>query len=90
MREYERPHINRGIFEKDRQTGYPMSPFRKEVCMDNSYLWKQFEASGNITDYLKYTACTSEDEGQYKTKEGKRGGDTEYGNWNGVGRHASW
>ena len=59
--------------------------------MDNSYLWKQFETSGNINDYLKYTACTSEEDKQPTSKEGKRGGSTsDYSNWNGVGRHAGW
>ncbi|MDO5291937.1 MAG: hypothetical protein Q4F05_04220 [bacterium] len=58
--------------------------------MDNGNLWKQFETSGEITDYLKYTACTRESDSSYTTKEGERGGNTDYGNWNGVSRHASW
>lgn len=58
--------------------------------MDNSNLWKQFEVTGDITDYLKYTACTEEDRRAYTTKEGERGGNTDYGNWNGAGRHAGW
>lgn len=58
--------------------------------MEDRDFWKRFEESGNILDYLNYTACTNE-ESQIRTlKEGERGGSTDYGYWNGVSRHASW
>ncbi len=60
--------------------------------MENSYFWERFEHSGNIADYLKYTACTKENvlNGTSDSKEGRRGGFTDYGNRNGVGCHAGW
>lgn len=64
--------------------------FGKEVCMEESYLWKRFEGSGDIMDYLNYTACTSEESLTSNTKEGERGGNTDYDYWNGVGCHAGW
>lgn len=64
--------------------------FRKEVGMDDSMLWKRFEVSGDIMDYLNYTACTSEESQKCNTKEGERGGNTDYDHWNGVSCHASW
>ena len=64
--------------------------FRKEVCMDKSNLWRRFEVSGDIKDYLNYIACTSEESQKRTNKEGEHGGYTDYSNWNGVGRHAGW
>lgn len=58
--------------------------------MEERSFWKRFEESGNITDYLNYIACTNEESQMRTLKEGERGGCTEYDNWNGVSRHASW
>lgn len=58
--------------------------------MEESSMWKRFEVSGDIMDYLSYTACTSEESMKCNTKEGERGVSTDYDHWNGVGHHASW
>lgn len=39
--------------------------------MEFDFYWEQFEKTGNISDYLNYTACTSEDEFIYSPKDPK-------------------
>ncbi|BCN32312.1 hypothetical protein [Anaeromicropila herbilytica] len=39
--------------------------------MDYDFYWQQFEKTGNISDYLNYTACTSEDEFVYQSNNPK-------------------
>lgn len=58
--------------------------------MENSYYWERFKQTGNITDYLQYTACTDEESQSYHKKEGERGGSTTTSDRDGVIRHASW
>lgn len=62
----------------------------KEVSMENSYFWEKFQQTGNITDYLNYTACTSEESQQIGNEEGDFGGNPCDSTRNGVSCHASW
>jgi hypothetical protein len=41
------------------------------LIMEFDFYWEQFEKTGNISDYLNYTACTSEDEFIYTPKDQK-------------------
>jgi hypothetical protein len=36
--------------------------------------WKKFEETGNISDYLNYTACTAEDCSRHIVNENREGG----------------
>lgn len=36
--------------------------------------WERFEKTGNINDYLSYTACTTEDYVMHIEKENREGG----------------
>ena len=58
--------------------------------MNNSFYWKEFEKTGNITDYLSYTACTSEESQHNNKKEGEHGGETNNRHRNGISLHAHW
>jgi hypothetical protein len=40
----------------------------------NSDYWEKFSKTGNIFDYLNYTACTAEDCTQLLSRENKEGG----------------
>ena len=41
--------------------------------MKNNEYWKRFEQTGAITDYLNYTACTSESANQNIESKAKTG-----------------
>lgn len=67
--------------------------------MNDLEQWKLFEKTGNICDYLNYTACTSENyfsgeaEQQSNKKTQKESGvndRTTNCNWNGFVHHAYW
>jgi len=61
--------------------------------MKNLEHWNRFEKTGNISDYLNYTACTAEDCTRQIVKENEEGG---YGgdridcDGNGLISHANW
>ena len=61
----------------------------KEVKMDNSYYWDLFQQSGNIMDYLHYTACTDEDIQSKQYQEGMHGESCDR-DGDGISSHASW
>ncbi|MDF2586877.1 MAG: hypothetical protein K0S41_718 [Anaerocolumna sp.] len=42
--------------------------------MKNINYWDRFAKTGNISDYLNYIACTSEESTQYIAKENEEGG----------------
>ncbi len=42
--------------------------------MKNNDYWERFAKTGNILDYLNYTACTAEESNQLLTKESEEGG----------------
>jgi hypothetical protein len=61
--------------------------------MKNQEFWERFEKTGNILDYLNYTACTSEECSKYKSPEKEEGGYSgdrfNYGG-DGIVSHANW
>lgn len=64
--------------------------------MKNNDYWKRFEQTGAISDYLNYTACTSESANQNIELEMNTGSDREGGvrgcseyDWHGVIGNAS-
>lgn len=62
--------------------------------MKNDEYWKQFEKTGDVLDYLNYTACTCEETMLYtslainESKEGDYYADINYGDRNGFVGHA--
>ncbi|MFU0827170.1 MAG: DUF4240 domain-containing protein [Lachnoclostridium sp.] len=45
--------------------------------MRNEKYWERFEKTGNIMDYLNYTACTAEELHQLLSVDIKEGGDND-------------
>jgi len=61
--------------------------------MRNKNYWERFEKTGNILDYLNYTACTAEELNQLLSIENKEGGnndDSSLSNRDGFIDHAYW
>lgn len=61
--------------------------------MKDSECWKRFAKTGNVMDYLNYTACTIEDCTRLIAKvdeEGGFSGDNINGDGNGSISHANW
>lgn len=63
--------------------------------MKKDNYWSEFEKSGNISDYLNYVACTSEqmnevEEANNQVGEGGESGFTSDCNGNSTGCNASW
>ncbi len=61
--------------------------------MKNKDYWERFAKTGNIFDYLNYTACTAEDCTQLLSGENKEGGYSDDGNLSdgdGLIDHAYW
>lgn len=52
-------------------------------------IWKLFEKTGNIDDYLSY-ACTSEESQSYGREEGGYGDESGDNHGNGVVGYAHW
>ncbi len=61
--------------------------------MRNKDYWEKFTKTGNILDYLNYTACTSEELNQLLSiniKEGEYSDDSSLSDGNGFIDHAYW
>lgn len=61
--------------------------------MRNKDYWERFEKTGNILDYLNYTACTAEELNQLLSIENEEGGNSDDGSrsdGNGFVGHAYW
>ncbi len=61
--------------------------------MRNKNDWERFEKTGNILDYLNYTACTVEELNQLLSIDNKEGGnsdDSSLINRDGFIDHAYW
>jgi hypothetical protein len=61
--------------------------------MRNKNYWEKFEKTGNILDYLSYTACTVEELNQLLSIDNKEGGnndDSSLSNRSGLIDHANW
>ncbi|HHT97545.1 MAG TPA: hypothetical protein GXZ90_06595 [Clostridiales bacterium] len=63
--------------------------------MKNRGTWKQFERTGDILDYLNYTACTCEtstntEQGYNANKVGDYNVDVDSSDRNGFISHANW
>lgn len=63
--------------------------------MKKENYWSEFEKSGNISDYLNYVACTSEQMNDVEVvnnqvREGGESGFTSDCNGNSIGSNASW
>ncbi len=61
--------------------------------MRNKDYWERFAKTGNIMDYLNYTACTVEELNQLLPIENKEGGysdDSSISDGDGLVDHAYW
>ncbi len=61
--------------------------------MKNYEYWEKFAKTGDILDYLNYTACTAEDLTQLLSREIKEGGysdDSNLCDGDGLIDHANW
>lgn len=61
--------------------------------MRNERYWERFEKTGNIMDYLNYTACTAEELNQMLSidiEEGGNSDDNSLSNGDGSINHAYW
>lgn len=53
-------------------------------------MWKQFEKTGSINDYLNFVACTKEEIHATYNEEGGQSGNTGESNGDGINGHAHW
>lgn len=58
--------------------------------MKEKNMWKQFEKTGSISDYLNFVACTKEDAHATYNEEGGQSGNTSKSNGYGINDHGSW
>lgn len=58
--------------------------------MKQENMWKQFEKTGSISDYLNFVACTEEDAHATYVEEGGQSGNTSESDWFGINDYASW
>mgnify|MGYP000890501772 FL=1 len=58
--------------------------------MKQENMWKQFEKTGSINDYLNFVACTREEIHATYDKEGGQSGSTGESNWDGTSDYANW
>ncbi|ROR26323.1 hypothetical protein EDD66_10845 [Mobilisporobacter senegalensis] len=58
--------------------------------MKQENMWKQFEKTGSISDYLNFVACTKEEGHATYVEEGGQSGNTSEGDWFGSNDYASW
>lgn len=60
--------------------------------MNHEEYWERFTKTGNVYDYLSYTACTIEQSIGYEIETHKEGGNTDYNriDRDGIVCHADW
>lgn len=58
--------------------------------MKQETMWKQFEKTGSINDYLNFVACTKEEIHATYNEEGGQSGNTGESNGDGINGHAHW